>query len=250
MKSVLLLLIFLFSISVHGYEITYFTIKDSATPLQIGGSLARDGGVITEILWDILKKRPDISVNSQELPFVRMDRAMRKGTYKNWINYGAKNWKGPQSLNLSSTSIFTARNQFLSLKGYKVLKASDLFNKRIVLICGFDYPGLQRYIDEGKIQVVWVDDYLRAITAVKLERGVGFVGMDLRIMYNLRKLGYDSTSFEFNDFSQVIPNYNIHFAFSQSFPPDLFKYIDRELKKMKLNGDIDKIWHKYMFTQK
>ncbi len=249
MKIFLALLALSLSLSVFSYEITYFTIKDSATPLQISGNFKDGGGVITEILWEILKKREDISVDSQLFPFVRMDRAMRKDTYKNWINYGAKNWRGPQSSRLSKTPIFKARNQFLSLKGEKVTKLSDLFGKRIVLIRGFDYPGLQKYIDKGKIQVAWVDNYLRAITAVKLGRGIGFVGMDLRLMYNLRKLGYNPNNFEFNDFSKVIPNYDIHFCFSKKFPNELFQFIDKELMQMKKSGKVDKIWHRYMFDQ-
>lgn len=243
--TILLLSLFVFSAS-FAVEITYFSIKDSATPLQMGGSLEEGDGVVSDVLWEIIKDRSDISVVSQTLPFMRVIRAMEQGTHKNWISYGAKGWTTPQAVRLSKTPIFTAKNQFLTKKGVRFNSVEELFGKRIVLIRGFGYPGLDQYVKSGKIKVAWVENYMRAITAVKLNRGVGFVGMRLRIMYNLRKLGYNSDLFDFADFSATVPNYDIHFCFSNDFPDDLYSLINKGLARLRKSGRVKEILHQYM----
>jgi len=223
-------------------EINYLAIKDSAAPFQINSDSNRKG-----IIHDVLLKSIDksIKLNEKVYPFLRMVKVMQNNKSGQWINYGTPTWEGPQSENLSKEFIMNVTHKFLTKKSFKYKSIKDLFGKRIILITGFGYPGLSKYILEGQISVLRVNNHKAAIKAIQRNRGVAFPEMYSRLRYHMKNLNIKSDNLAIHDASNIIKDYSIYFAYSKNFSKELFKSIDKKVKKLRQTGEIKKIIQSY-----
>lgn len=225
-------------------SMTYYIIEDSATPFQIVNKNQRPSGIVSDILYaissDITKIQPTV------LPFYRMIKEMNSKESRNWVSYGSKTWEGPQSTVLSRNSLLKIEHRILTLKKNQYRSIKDLFGKRVVLIRGFQYPGLNRYIKSGQIEAVSVRSHDSAIKAIEIGRAYAFPEMEIRLKYHMKKYKYDEELYSYHDFSKVISNYDINFCFSKDFPKERIRDLDKKVLKLKKNGKIEEIINSYI----
>jgi len=168
--------------------------------------------------------------------------------YDNWITYGSSQWSAPQNLNLSKCSILTVKHALLTLKRkeIKFKGIESLLKQRLILLFGFEYPPLDELIVSGEILDLRVLNYDSAFKALALERGIGFVEMESRIKYNLKQAGNSVESYDLFDLGGVIPQYEIRLAFSSDMPKAISTFIDDGCKRLKQNGELEKIINRYL----
>ncbi|WP_372655119.1 substrate-binding periplasmic protein [Halobacteriovorax sp.] len=247
MKSLILLTLFLFSLSSSSNEkesATYYIIEDSAAPFQINNEKLKPSGLVSDILYAIASE--DINIEPKVLPFNRMIQEMSSKDSGPWVSYGSKSWDGVQSEILSKNSIITIKHKLLTLKKNPYNKIEDLFGKRIAFIRGFQYPGLNQYVKDKAISVVTVPNHESAIRAVEIGRVFGFPEMGVRLKYHMKKNKINEDLFLYNDISKVITDYDINFCFSKDFPKYEIEKLDREIEAMEKAGKIKSIIDSYI----
>lgn len=251
MKFNTLMILTLMSLSIEtsfGYapklctQINHLVIKDSAEPLQIY-EMSSASGIIVDFLTEALPG--NCSFNSQVYPFKRMIKLMTDKSIKHWINYGAKEWGTIQVNRASKTPLLFANNNLITNAPNKLNSLKQLFGKTVILITGFNYPGLEKYLKSGKIKPFYVKNYNSAVKALVKKRGVGFVGMDFRIKYTIKRLFLNKDHFILNNFSHVIPGSNIHLTYSKDFPSETKMFLDQKILEYKESGKLKKIIARY-----
>ena len=245
-KSLFILILFFLSLSLSAEElptVDYFSIADTAGPLQIfdGESFT---GIVTDVLREILEDRAEIRFHN--IPIVRMKRYMLVRRFPNWITYGTPGWRdSPQSWRLSEVPVFTAENVLVSRRGEVVPAPAHFAGRTVVLIEGFDYPGLEPYLEDGTIRILRVHNYKAALRAIRLGRGDCFPGMGLRVQYTMKQEGLTPGDFEISSFEEILPDYGIYLSFSLEFPDDLYDSINRELEELRRDGYVDQVIARY-----
>jgi polar amino acid transport system substrate-binding protein len=162
-----------------------------------------------------------------------------------WITYGSAAWPGQQSLSLSKTSIMTVKHSFLTLKSNQYNQISDLFGKSLVLIHGFDYPGLTAYIEQDKFDIIYVKDHESAIKIIAMGRAVAFPEMNSRLNYHLNNMTLPRDNFSLHYIGDIIADYDINLCFSLNFPELLKENIEKILVAMKNDGRLENIVNTY-----
>ena len=228
-------------------EINYMVIQDQAQPFQNHQDKKNHSGIITDVIKRIFSG-PEYEVKIHTLPFNRMISVLEKGEMKNWITFGSPSWPGVQSANLSSLPVFNVQHSLLTStqQNYNINSVQDLFGKTMVLMHGFDYPGLESYIAEKKIKAIKVKSYQSAFKVVnRLKDKAGFVEMDIRIKYNLKKQALEARDYNLHNFSKVIADYDLYLAMSPNFDKALQQHLDKELTKLQQSGNLEKIIKTY-----
>ncbi len=243
MKINLYFIILLVSFSsIADNKITYFIADKSSSPIQISTKNSEQVGIITDVINSIEKH--NIHFYHTILPFKRMMKYMKYPQVK-WITYGSAAWPGLQSLSLSKTPIMTVKHSFLTLKSYQYNKISDLFGKSLVLIHGFNYPGLAAYIEQDKFDIIYVKDHEAAIKVIAMGRAVAFPEMNIRLNYHLKNMNLPRDNFNFHYIGNIIVDYNINLCFSLNFPELLKVKIEDILVEMKSDGSLENIINAY-----
>lgn len=243
MKKKLYFIILLVSFSsIADNKITYFIADKSSSPIQISTKNSEQLGIVTDVINSIEKQ--NIHFSHSILPFKRMMKYMKNPKVK-WITYGSAAWPGLQSLSLSKTPIMTVKHSFLTLKSNQYNKISDLFGKSLVLIHGFDYPGLAAYIEQDKFDIMYVKDHEAAIKVIAMGRAVAFPEMNIRLNYHLKKMNFPSDNFNFHYIGNIIADYDINLCFSLNFPELLKEKIEAVLVEMNSDGRLKTIINKY-----
>ncbi len=228
-------------------EINYMVIQDQAQPFQNHQNKKQHTGIITDIIKKIFAG-PDYKIKTHTLPFNRMISMLEKGDIKNWITFGSPNWPGIQSANLSKLPVFNVQHSLLTSteQDLTIHSAPDLFGKTVVLLHGFDYPGLEEHITNKDIKAIKVKNYKSAFKIVnRLKDKAGFVEMTIRIKYNLNMLGLEEKDYNLHDFSKVISDYKLHLAMSPTFDETAQNHLDAELAKLQQTGSLAKIIKSY-----
>lgn len=223
-------------------KVTYFIADGSSSPFQISTYNSKRVGIVTEVINSIEKHNIHFSHNT--LPFKRMIKYMKNPEVK-WITYGSAAWPGQQSLSLSKTSIMTVKHSFFTLKSNQYNEISDLFGKSLVLIRGFDYPGLTTYIEQDKFNIIYVKDHAAAIKIIAMGRAIAFPEMNVRLNYHLKKMNLPRDDFNFHYIGNIIVDYDINLCFSENFPSNLKTKIEYILVEMKNDGSLEKIINAY-----
>ncbi len=223
-------------------KVTYFIADGSSSPFQISTYNSQRVGIVTEVINSIEKHNIHFSHNI--LPFKRMIKYMKNPQVK-WITYGSAAWPGQQSLSLSKTSIMTVKHSFLTLKSNQYSQISDLFGKSLVLIHGFDYPGLTAYIEQDKFDIIYVKDHESAIKIIAMGRAVAFPEMNSRLNYHLNNMNLPRDNFSLHYIGDIIADYDINLCFSLNFPELLKENIENILVAMKNDGRLENIVNTY-----
>ncbi len=227
--------------------INYMVIQDQAQPFQNHQNKKDHSGIITDVIRKIFTS-PQYQIKIHTLPFNRMISLLKKGDLKNWITFGSPNWPGIQSENLSQLPVFKVRHSLLTSnkQNFDVNSAEDIFGKTMVLLHGFDYPGLEEHIANKDIKAIKVKSYKSAFKVVnRLKEKAGFVEMDIRIKYNLKMLALAEQDYHWHNFSKVITDYNLHLAMSPSFDKTVQQHVEVQLAELKASGILAEIINSY-----
>lgn len=224
-------------------EVNYFISDKSTAPLQIPQSAGSSHpGIVTEVIE--LLKVPELDIQYRVLPFKRMLFNMKISTQP-WLSYGSDAWPSPQSISLSATPLLQVTHQLLTLSDTPYKGIEDLYGKTIILIMGFDYPGLEPYIADKKINATYVADHRAAIKSILSKRGVAFPEMSSRLQYHLGRLRVPQGEIALHDISDVIPDYDINLCFSRNFPSQARHTIEEQLEQLQHTGALQRTEAKY-----
>jgi polar amino acid transport system substrate-binding protein len=247
LKGLIIALLFIAMNTSAVTAINYMVIQDQAQPFQNHQNKKDHSGIITDIIRKIFTS-PQYQIKIHTLPFNRMISMLEKGDLKNWITFGSPNWPGIQSANLSHLPVFKVRHSLLtsSKQNFDINSAEDIFGKTMVLLHGFDYPGLEAHIANKDIKAIKVKSYKSAFKVVnRLKEKAGFVEMDIRIKYNLKMLALAEQDYHWHNFSKVITDYNLHLAMSPSFDKALQQHVEAQLAELKELGILEEIINSY-----
>ncbi|WP_394208909.1 amino acid ABC transporter [Enterovibrio calviensis] len=238
---------FFFSTNATAWTLDYYVVQDQAEPLQIQEEGQNHRGIITDVLYKALEGTSH-QVRIHTYPFNRMLAELTESQKQNWVTYGSPLWGGMQAANLSSLPLFEVEHSILS-NANNVLpydNPDDLDGKIAVLLFGFDYPGLDAKIHKGVVSEVRVKNYDAAFRVVDRLKGTGgFVEMDIRLKYHLKRLGFTPDDYNLRKISNLIPNYSIHLAYSPGIDPEIQRFLNMRLAQLVENNEISMIVDKY-----
>lgn len=230
-------------------DISYMVIEQ-VEPFQLtarGNPMA--GGLVTEIVQQVFRDSPH-QLHPVAAPARRLDAMRHSGLLPNWLSYGATPWLQP-GWQLSQQPIFSWRHVLAVPRAsrFHYRAIDDLFGKPLILMHGYDYPGLDRYLRsksrQGRISDQRALTQSSAISMLLAGRGVGYVDTELRLVYNLRQLGLSSADFRFYDLSAVIPVIEMHLMYDRSMADGVKTLIDRRLGEMRQSGQLAAIVQHY-----
>ena len=233
-------------------EINYLVIQKQAEPMQIVDDNSLHDGLITDVVTEVFKNSPH-TVNVHAMPFNSMQRRILNGEFSNWLTYGAPGWDSPQNINLTPTPLLTVKQSLLipAKSPFEYTDAESLYGKTLILIVGFNYPGLKPYLNDGRIKDVRIVDYKRIFMELLTgDRFTAFVAMDFRSRYQLKRvqeqgIRISEQDFRRVDFSNVMPPYTVHLAVDPSMPKEIQTFIDHRIQALHHDGSIEKIMDRY-----
>ncbi|MDD1783150.1 amino acid ABC transporter [Enterovibrio sp. ZSDZ35] len=238
----------LLSTTATAASIDYYVIQGQSEPLQIQEDGENHRGIVTDIVQKALKGSK-YQLNIHTYPFNRMIAELAKNQQANWVTYGSPLWGDMQAANLSEYPILEVEHSILSgaKSEFDYQTTDDLEDKVAILLFGFDYPGLDKKIQSGDVSEIRVKNYDSALRVVDRLKGTGgFVEMDLRLQYHLKQLGFTREDYKLQKINNMIPNYQIHIAFSPGIDPEIKAYIDDRIKEMKDNNELQEIVANYL----
>lgn len=155
---------------------------------------------------------------------------------------------------LSTTAVFPFNHVAITLKeaGLSVRKVEDLFEKTVILVENYHYPGLDAHLDapvagEGSGAVASVRAFRPGETLKMLRYGRGdvVVGFEPRLLYHLAAAGLTEDDIEIHDVSQIIATEPMHVAFSPAHPAALKAFVNARLATLRESGALAQITRKY-----
>lgn len=238
-------------------NITYVTIEQSTEPIEINDESSKNKGIITDVVVKIFSKE-EYRFEYQILPALRYRNEIMSFTHnkpnsiKHFVSFGAKKWY-PKDWNLiySNEPLITLERSLMvsAQKNLKYTKLSDLFGKTIVIIRGFDYPELEKYINnnKGPIKELRVNSGYQAIDIVnKKDRDeIAFVDFKLRAQYQIKKKNIPLSNFNFYDLSDILKPTPIYLIFSNDFSKSELNHINEKISILIKSNEIEKILKKY-----
>jgi len=232
--------------------LTYFVIEDQARPLQIELRGAQHRGIVSDLVF-LLSDNLGVSINVVSLPFKRMVSEMKNPENRNWLAYGSPVWQSSNGNSVQSDCLFTdpilevAHSLVTRSDEALVLEsAQDLFGKRLITLHGFDYPGLAGYFERGKIQRLNVKSHDSAFRAVAAGRGLGFVGMDIRIAYSLTATKTPRSNYAVHDLSFLIPSYPVYLSVGCHMDMALQQKLDQAYQALVNDGSVERVLERYL----
>lgn len=220
-------------------DITYFISDKSSAPIQIP---SENSGIVTDVLKKI--DMPNVNLVYKTLPFKRMVLTLEQSKTP-WITYGSAQWPDARASDLSATPLMTVRHVLMTTSEERYDSIVDILDRGIVLIRGFNYPGLIEYINKKPEKVFYVKTHEAAIKMVLKGRVAAFAGMDFRLKYHLNKLAIERETITLHDFSDIIPDYDVNLSFSNNFPKAYRDSIESQLFNLKKSGQLAAILQKY-----
>ncbi|MCL1140399.1 substrate-binding periplasmic protein [Shewanella pneumatophori] len=233
-------------------ELTYLVIANQAEPFQINTSNHQShSGIISDVVSLLAAKKP-FSYTTHVMPFKRYVHEIKKQTYSNWISYGSPMWRTTadnryQNKRLSKQPLFRASHLLVQRNSdpQHYQQVEDLFGKTVILLKGFDYPGLAPYIASGQIKKIGFKSHQSALNALNNQRGDLFVEMESRIRYAIKQHNIDPNTFKFTDIAHITPSLNIHLAFGNGVKQTTVDWIDDQIIIMKATGKLEAIINRY-----
>ncbi|MCL1050599.1 transporter substrate-binding domain-containing protein [Shewanella abyssi] len=246
------LLCSLLSLSASAEKLTYLIIAAQAEPYQINRVTEQvQSGIISDIV-NLLAQRKALEIDNQVMPFKRYLYEIKQHTYPNWISYGSPKWRAvdgerTQNKRLSKQALFSAEHIMLSLKESDSTgkKFTDLANKTVILLKGFDYPGLVPILEQNAMTTLEVNSHKSALLALKNGRGDLFIEMKSRVLYSIKQHQIDASTFAYTDIADAIAPVDIHLSYGDGVPQALIDWIDLQILSMKANGEIAQIINRY-----
>ena len=233
-------------------ELTYLIIANQAEPFQINSSnYQANSGIISDVVAALANKK-NLTITTHVMPFKRYVHEIEKNTYTNWISYGSPLWRlekqhWAQNKRLSKQALFRAHHSLVQRHDDPThyAEVEDLFGKTVILLKGFDYPGVMPFIKTGQIKKVDVKSHQSALKALTSKRGDVFIEMDSRIRYALKQHNIDRSSLKLSDVPLITPSLDIHLSFGDEVSQDTIDWIDDQIIIMKANAQLEAIINRY-----
>ena len=232
---------------VNADTVNYMVIQNQARPLQIEEYNQNHRGIVTDIVYALFDESP-FRLNTNTLPFKQLISDLTSSRYSNWITIGSPGWGGVQAENLSNLPILSVEHRIIVNKGDNFVfnRKSDIDGKTIILLAGFNYPGLEEYIAEKRLKEIRVKNFSAAFKLLKrLGKRACFIEMDLRIKYNQKLLSIDEDDFMSQSFSSMISDYDVYLALDPGINDEIQTFIDTRLELLADGGLFRKVIHKY-----
>jgi polar amino acid transport system substrate-binding protein len=233
-------------------QLTYFVIEGQAAPLQIEQNGSQHRGIVSDLVF-LLTDSLGISVNVVSLPFKRMVSEMKKPEARNWLAYGSPAWQSNSKVSVQSDCLFS--DPILEVTHSLVTRVDDeftldsvqdLFGQRLITLHGFDYPGLASYFEQGSIQRLNVKSLNSAFKAVAARRGLGFVGMDIRVAYNFSASSIPRSNYRIQDLSFLIPSYPVHLSVDCRMDRALQQSLNEGYRSLIDSGSVERVLNQYL----
>lgn len=232
--------------------LTYFVIENQARPLQIESDGRQHRGIVSDLVFQ-LSQDLNIPLNIVSLPFKRMLLQMKSPFNKNWIAYGSPAWRAKNPESVQSDCLFPSPilNVSHSLvtrmdQTVKIDSVQSLFDQRLITLHGYNYPVLADYFDQGTIEKLDVKNHQSAFKAVAAKRGLGFVGMDIRVAYSFSVGEIPRSEFELHDLSFLIPSYPIHLSYDCDMDVGLQTKLIEHYQYLQERGQVDAVLTRYL----
>ncbi|WP_101757237.1 ABC transporter substrate-binding protein [Oceanicoccus sp. KOV_DT_Chl] len=255
MKKLIITIVFYFFghvIPAQADIINYLVIERQAEPFQIQDGKGAHSGIITDITREIFKGS-DHQINIISQPYKNLQRMVEAGEVNNWLTYGATDWSAPGNINLTENPIFNIRQELLVPKkfGFQFSGIESLLGKTLILIVGFDYPGIDEYIARGEINAVRMTQYKKIFMELLFrDRFTGYLELNTRLDYQLMQVEKPGgrimpEDFYRYDLSAISPGYDIYFARDPRMPNDIQTLIENRIVELHQDGTIEQILDRY-----
>lgn len=233
-------------------KLTYLVIANQAEPFQINTSSQQShSGIISDIVSALAIKRP-LTISTQVMPFKRYVHVIKSRTYPNWISYGSPSWQADndnltQNSRLSAQTLFEVQHLLVTRSDdvTQYQRIEDLFGKTVILLKGFDYPGLMPFIESGQIKKMDFRSHESALQALDSGRGDLFIEMERRIQYAIKQHKLKRNLFSFREIPNIVPPLPIHLSYGDSVDQELIDWIDDQVIILKATGQLEAIIHQY-----
>ncbi|MGH1370686.1 MAG: substrate-binding periplasmic protein [Cellvibrionaceae bacterium] len=232
--------------------LTYFVIEQQAQPLQIEDEDKPHSGIVSDIVLQIANDL-SLPIEVVVLPFKRMVLEMKKPKNRNWLAYGSPAWRKDSSVSVQSNCLLP--QPILNVTHSLITRSDDqlaidsvekLFGQRVITLHGYSYPVLADYFSQGAIHKLDVKSLQSAFKAVAAKRGVGFVGMDIRVLHSFASGELSRADFRFYDLSFLIPEYPIHLSYDCNMDTDLRMAIAKRYGELIDDGSVVSVLEKYL----
>ncbi len=243
-------------ISPSSPDLTYFVIENQARPLQIESNGLEHRGIVSDLVFQ-MSQDLEVPLKVVALPFRRMLLQMKKPANKNWIAYGSPVWQAKNPNSVQSRCLFpepildVSHSLVTRADQIKTIDSVDaLFDQRLITLHGYNYPVLADYFDRGVIQKLNVKNHHSAFKAVAAKRGLGFVGMDVRVAYSFSEGGVPRSEFRMYDMSFLIPSYPIHLSYGCSMDSELAQRLVERYQVLRQEGLLDEVLARYLAPER
>lgn len=239
------LMLIIHSIGVQADTVNYLVMSKAGRPFQIEENGNHHEGIITDLVYEIFRNSKH-TVVTHTFPYKRMQLYIQDQQFPNWLRYGSPDW-GPLNSNLTDEPVFLAKNVIVSTKSrqFSYHTPSDLLNQRVILIFGFQYPGLEQLLLQKKIDDIRVKDFESAYIALDARRGEGVVDFETRAKYNLKSLGRNINDYDISYLGNVEKDFAVHLNMAPEISPELQAFINRRLNELKGEAFVEKLIKKY-----
>lgn len=245
-----LVLVFVLTQAQAAQEIVYLVVEDKAQPFQVAEDGESLGGIISDMV-DAIFAGSRYEVKHQVYPINRLRQVVAEGQVEHWIAYEAVHWQtfGNKGL-LVEEPLFTTHHVMLSCRAElpgNIDTIDQLHGLSLVTLRYFDYQPLDQAVAEGLIKEIPIDRYEAGIQLVTLGRADGFVEMESRLRFNVRKISKKiDDCLRWIDFSAIIPDFPIYLSVDIDLPPEFRDFIARRIRELRSSGEFDRIVERYL----
>lgn len=231
-------------------EINYLVIEDQVEPYQIshpGQPLA--GGLITDVVQRVFAGS-EFQLKPVTAPWLRLAAMIRRKEIANWLVYGWQPAEMPGA-ECSATAIAEWRSVLVLPKQslpVPAIKISDLHSKHLVLVRGYDYPGLDEYLVSRGNQPI-VDERTQtpesALRMLRHGRADAYVEESFRLQYLMKKLSIPPGQFTLIDMSNIIPTKSVCLMYDEALPSTTKQWLNKRLRELARSGELAAIRKRY-----
>lgn len=233
-------------------QITYLINGSAGQPYQYIEPVEEGSGIITDILSAVFEGSR-FKLDPQAIPVKRVKRFIYGGKLNYWITYGFRSWtqtapEGNQYL--AEVDLFHCR---YALIGYRDQQRAagqsqsqsqpvSWYGKRVVVISGFQYSGVKKWLITLGAKIVGAQDQFHALELLQRGRGDFYLGNPDRVSYLWTKLGEPWQQFESFPVGEALP---ITIMMDNAFSDDFKRFVNERLATLQQSGVIDNILARY-----
>ncbi|ENO16655.1 hypothetical protein J057_03075 [Marinobacter nanhaiticus D15-8W] len=231
-------------------EVAYLIVEDKARPFQVVENGESRGGIVSDMV-DAIFAGSRYEVDHQVYPINRLRQVVAEDQIEYWVAYEAVHWQtfGNHGL-LVDEPLFTTHHVMLSCREElpdRITTLDQLRDLSLVTLRYFDYQPLDEAVAEGFIKEIPIDRYEAGIQLVGLGRADGFVEMESRLRFHVRRMEHAfDECMRWIDFSAIIPDFPIYLSVDIDWPPEFREFVARRIRELRSSGAFDRIIENYL----